>query len=255
MEAQQKVMREIDCSIEMESAEIERKLRDGEPLLEKGSIEVDPGKLRGLVSVIADVIDAETKDGFSGSGKILNWSGLDPENIGDTEERVVSGGTLEADGWTEEENRLASNILWEAFSPFYRKYGSIFESNLDHSLWQRGYCPVCGCGPLMGKFRSEDGLWLLECNLCHTMWNVKRASCPFCDGGPEGSLKYLYLDGKNNCRVQYCECCRFYVKTINLRDSERESLLPLEDITTMELDQAALEEGLKPASGYSRFNG
>lgn len=256
MEAQQKALKEIKCSDEMGPDEIERKLSDGKPLLEGHPIEVDSRELRGLVSTIEGVIDAERKDGAGLSARLSSWSGLEPENIDDTRARVVSGKTLDLDGeWSEKDMQIALNILWEAFSPFYRKYGSILEANLDHSLWQRGFCPICGGRPLMGKFRGDDGLWLLECSLCHSLWNVKRASCPFCSSGSEGSLNYLYLDGNSTYRAQYCDNCKFYVKTVDLRESEGVSLLPLEDIITMDLDLAATEEGLKPASGYLGFNG
>jgi FdhE protein len=98
----------------------------------------------------------------------------------------------------------------------------------------------------MGLFRSEDGLWLVECSLCHTLWNIQRARCPFCDES-EGSLDYLYIEDDGGQRVQYCSSCKVYVKTVNLRDSERGLSLPLEDIVTAELDLAAAGEGLKPA--------
>ncbi len=100
----------------------------------------------------------------------------------------------------------------------------------------------------MGRFRGEDGLWLVECSLCHTQWNVQRASCPFC---PEsfGSLEYLYIEGDAGRRVLYCSSCKLYLKTVDLRDSERKALLPLEDIVTYDLDLAAGQEGLTPAAG------
>ena len=109
----------------------------------------------------------------------------------------------------------------------------------------------------MGQFRDEDGLWLVECSLCHTLWNVQRASCPFC---PEsfGSLEYFFIEGDTGRRVQYCSSCKLYVKTVNLRDSGRTTLLPLEDIVTYDLDMAAGKEGLVPppaSSSSYRDNG
>ena len=101
----------------------------------------------------------------------------------------------------------------------------------------------------MGEFRREDGLWLLECRLCHTLWNVQRAACPFCSEGDEGSLEYLYLEGDSSQRVQYCSRCKKYVKTVDLHAKQRDAILPLENIVTelMGLDRAARQEGLNPA--------
>ena len=99
----------------------------------------------------------------------------------------------------------------------------------------------------MGFFRSEDGLWLVECSLCHTLWNIQRASCPFCSESL-GALDFLYIEDEPGKRVQYCTSCKVYVKTVDLREKDTAVLLPLEDIVTAELDLAAAEEGLRPAS-------
>ncbi|MBN1289082.1 MAG: formate dehydrogenase accessory protein FdhE [Actinobacteria bacterium] len=251
MEAQQKALDKIDCPVELAGEEKTRRLMDGKPLLKDEAIEVDQVQFRNLVTRICGAIDMEKPEGFSRCEELLKWGGLDPGNIEQTRMKVISGEDLNlGEGWTGEEDKLVSNLLWEAFSPYYRKYASILEIGLDQSLWQRGNCPICGANPLMGKFREEDGLWLLECSLCHSLWNVQRARCPFCRNGREGSLRYLYLDGNDRYRAQYCEGCHSYIKTIDLRDSGRGCLLPLEDLVTVELDQAAKEEGLRPASEY-----
>jgi FdhE protein len=57
----------------------------------------------------------------------------------------------------------------------------------------------------------------------------------------------MYIEGDPGRRVQYCESCKDYVKTVDLRESQRDVLLPLEDIVTVELDNAAAMEGLKAA--------
>ncbi|MBN2167863.1 MAG: formate dehydrogenase accessory protein FdhE [Actinobacteria bacterium] len=251
MEAQQKALERIDFSLTVDPGELDRKLSEGRPLLENEPINIDTVELRNLVIKICDVIDMEKPGGFPGCEELLKWNGLVPENIEDTRLKVVSGERLDlGEDFAGKDEKLISNILWEAFSPYYRKYASILEIEIDQSLWQRGNCPICGSNPIMGKFRGEDGLWLLECSLCHSLWNVQRARCPFCRNGREGSLSYLYLDGDSKYRAQYCESCHYYLKTIDLRDSGRGCLLPLEDLITVELDQAAKEEGLKPASEY-----
>ena len=103
---------------------------------------------------------------------------------------------------------------------------------------------------MIGQYRSEDGLWVVECALCHTGWNVQRAACPFCTGS-QGSLDYLYIADDKTRRANYCKACGKYVKTVDSRDGEDTVLLPLEDIVTADLDLAASDEGLTPATGRS----
>lgn len=250
MELQQAVMEEVECPVERGAEEVEARLRSLVPIIDATELTVDGTLYRRLVGDICGVMERMRPDGFPHAGELSSWEGLSDENLPHTTELVLQGKELPVTGsWDgEPERTLATNILWEALAPFYRKCGTILAFRMDQALWQRGYCPVCGSAPLMGLFREEDGLWLVECSLCHTMWNVQRASCPFC---PEslGALEYLYIGDDSTRRVQYCSSCRVYLKTVDLRGSGREVLLPLEDIVTCDLDLAARQEELNPASG------
>lgn len=250
MRIQQGALREVDCPLTLDDDEVEARLTSGVTIIEAEEFEIDPVKYRELVGKICAVMDDKRPGGFSRREELLSWEGLSDEKLPETKRLVLGGKELPLirEWENEADSKLVSNILWEALAPFYRKCGSIFASDMDQSLWQRGFCPVCGSGPLMGMFRDEDGLWLLECSLCHTLWNVQRARCPFCSES-EGSLDYLYIEDDTGRRVQYCSSCKVYVKTVDLRESGREAVLPLEDIVTYELDLAAGREGLKPAAG------
>jgi len=251
MEVQQEALEKVVPAAGPSAGEIEDSLKEGTPLLDPGDLEIDMALFREVVGKILRVLEGRP-DGFPYHDDVLSWDGLSDEGFAITRDLVLAGERLEIDlEWRSDDDReLVSNVLWEGLAPFYRKYGSICESEVDHSYWQKGFCPVCGSPPLIGMFRPGDGLWVLECKLCHTLWNVMRARCPFCDKGVEGSLGYLYVDEDRRKRVQYCENCGQYVKTVDRRDSERVSLLPLEDIVTVRLDLAAEKEGLKPAPGF-----
>ena len=252
MEIQQGALEDVTCAVRLSKEEAEGRLREGMPLVDPCGLDIDPVLFRDLVKSICAAVE-KRPDGFPHCRELLSWKGLSDEYLSSTRDLVLAGEELEIgrDWEGDTERKLTSNMLWEGLVPYYRKCGSICESILDHSYWQRGYCPVCGGPPLIGKFRSADGMWVLECALCHTLWNVVRARCPFCEQGVEGSLGYLYIDDDRRNRVQYCESCSYYVKTIDMRDSERDGLLPLEDIVTVRLDLAAMKEGLKPAVGFS----
>ncbi len=248
MELQQKALEEVGCSVEMDVEERDARLGTLVTMVDAPELEVDPVRYRSLVKDICTVMEERRPGGFEHSKELYSWDGLSDENLRSTMARVLAGEELPlTSGWEDDSDKiLASNILWESLAPFYRKCGSILASGMDQSIWQRGHCPVCGSAPLMGFFRNEDGLWLVECSLCHTLWNLQRASCPFCSESL-GSLEFLYIEDEPGKRVQYCSSCKVYIKTVNLRGTDKDVLLPLEDIVTAELDLAASEEGLKPA--------
>jgi FdhE protein len=248
MEAQQETLSRIGCPVELSEEEIEEKLTAGEPLVDRCELEIDPVIFRDLFNRICGIVD-ETKPGeFPHCPELATWEGLSDEQLSSSRNLVLRGEALSVAATWENENEkiIASSIFWETLAPFYRRCGSILYRKMGSSPWLWGFCPVCGSAPLIGKFRGEDGLWLVECSLCHTLWNLQRAMCPFCDRSA-GHLEYLYLEDEPGRRVQYCESCKTYLKTVDVRDGQREVLLPLEDIVTSELDAAALDEGLTAA--------
>lgn len=246
MEIQQDSLAGLSCDVEMDDSAIESLVLQGEPLVRASDLVVEAGEFRSVLARICEVVAEKSPEPTPPCADLSGWAGLEQDNLADTLEKVVSGTELELTGsWAGAED-LAARLIWESMFPFVRICGGALEERINQPAWQRGYCPVCGSRPLIGKFREDDGLWLLECSLCHSLWNIQRVGCSFCCGGAQGTIEYLYLDDDRSRRVQYCGACRTYVKTVDLREGENTVLLPLENIVTYRLDQAASEEGLKP---------
>lgn len=245
MLVQLEALERIECDVEFTDGLVEARFLELKPVLEPGQPSIDPAVFRETVGKISAVVADRAPGGFSHVEDLLEWEGLSDGRLEATREAVLEG---EDPGLPDEwgdDRETAKKILWEALAPFYMSCGRILQSLNEPVLWLRGVCPVCGSPPLIGQFRQEDGLWLLECSLCHSWWYVHRADCPFCSR-PSGRLEFLFLEGEKDRRVQYCSECRTYVKTIDLREGDAGTLLPLEDIVTAQLDEAAAVEGLKP---------
>ncbi len=250
MQSQRRAAERLGCPVEMSEEQKDWKLREGVPLLDPRDVDIDPEVFRDVVSEICEAVDKNRPGGFPHAAELLGWEGLGADRLPETRDRILAGEEtdLTASWDSEQDKKIALNILWESLVPFYRTCGSIlYDNKIEQSAWQRGSCPLCGSPPLIGKFRNEDGLWLLECSLCHSQWNIQRARCAYCDEH-QGSLEYMYLGEDPTRRVQYCKSCKKYVKTIDLRNTGREGVLPFEDIVTVELDLAAVREGLTSAA-------
>jgi FdhE protein len=235
MEVQQSALDDISCPLRpLDPVDIEAGLLSGEPLLDPRAVEIDGPAFRRVLAGICEAVERNSQGGFALSKEILEWEGLSDERLGRTRALVLEGSDLDfepAGDTSGQDRKIARDLIWEGLAPFYRVCGRMLAYKLEQSSWQRGYCPVCGGAPLMGQYRHGDGLWIVECSLCHTGWNVQRAACPFCEGS-QGSLDYLYIEADRS-------------------RSEDKILMPLEDIVTMDLDLAAKEEGLTPATGRS----
>src|ERR1700691_2396409 len=80
-----------------------------------------------------------------------------------------------------------------------------------------GTCPFCSARPLAGVLRPEGdgGKRSLICSLCATEWNIGRIGCPAC-GEPNVEKMAVYrADRFPHVRVEACDTCRYYIKTID----------------------------------------
>jgi FdhE protein len=78
------------------------------------------------------------------------------------------------------------------------------------------------------------------------MWRFKRVVCPFCGNDDSKKLRFFNTetDGKAY-RVDVCEECKKYIKTIDLREVQEEVIPLIDDIGTLHLDIIAEKEGYK----------
>lgn len=140
----------------------------------------------------------------------------------------------------------AALVLTAALKPFYIHLAASIAAQTDFSLWREGYCPVCGRTPSMALLRAEDGARILECGRCHAQWQFGRLECPFCRNRDFYQLRHFSIDEFPGRRVQVCECCKGYLKTVLGKEMGRRVTLELDNIFTVELDLVARREGYQP---------
>jgi FdhE protein len=110
--------------------------------------------------------------------------------------------------------------------------------------WERGYCPVCGCPPLLGEFRGIDQSRFLRCGLCAASWEAPRQWCPACGNRNHKSLGFLSKEGEEaRYRVATCDACRSGIKTVSSLSALPPLLILVADASTLHLDLAAADHG------------
>jgi FdhE protein len=113
-------------------------------------------------------------------------------------------------------------------------------------------CPFCSARPAIGVLRGEgDGAKRsLLCSLCATEWTYRRVICPGC-GEENKDLLPIYIAPEfAHIRVDACDTCRTYIKSVDL--SKNGHAIPVVDeIATVALniwaeehDYAKLEPNL-----------
>jgi formate dehydrogenase maturation protein FdhE len=105
-------------------------------------------------------------------------------------------------------------------------------------------CPLCGGKPIVGVLRSEgDGAKKsLICMLCAHEWNFRRIYCPSCGEEREPQMAFYSAPEIAHVRVDVCDTCHTYLKSIDL--TKTGLAVPIVDeLATIPLDLWAREHG------------
>ena len=137
---------------------------------------------------------------------------------------------------------LLSFLARNSIKPVFEAYANELKGYVDQELWWRGYCPICGSTPFIAELR-EEGERFLVCSACSFEWRFMRLRCPFCGNGDHKGLRYFYTENEKANRVDVCEKCRRYIKTVDTREIGGEVIPLVEDMGTLYLDIIAQKEG------------
>jgi FdhE protein len=109
-----------------------------------------------------------------------------------------------------------------------------------------GHCPACGSAPIVSYRRelpdTNGGSRFLTCGLCGTDWPFNRIRCPSCHEEDPAKLPAFRSEAHRNVRIEACETCRRYVKSLDLTLDAR-PLPEVDDLASLAMDLWAIEEG------------
>jgi FdhE protein len=135
------------------------------------------------------------------------------------------------------EDLLISRLFFQPYAEYLADYS---EWTLPHGT--PNVCPLCGGKPLVGVLRAEgDGAKrLLTCFLCAMEWDYRRLVCPSC--GEEDVKKLAVYQAKEfpAVRVEACDSCRSYIKTVDLT-KDGHAIPAVDEIATIPLNLWAAE--------------
>ena len=178
-------------------------------------------------------------------------------------EKLFTGLLCENDALFEEnantlgiDKAVLAFVTYNSIRPSLNLCAEQLSTYLEHQKkWEKGYCPVCGSSPVLSMLQkksqlpplgieggnSSEGERFLFCSFCWHRWLVRRIGCPFCDNRDANSLQYFYTEEEQEYRVDVCDKCGRYIKTVDTRKMERIFYPPLEQVVTLHLDMKAGE--------------
>jgi formate dehydrogenase accessory protein FdhE len=111
---------------------------------------------------------------------------------------------------------------------------------------RRGHCPFCGGAPWIGVRRDasqmEGARRHLGCALCGAEWPVSRIVCPACFEEDPYKLPSFQSEKHPTVRIEACETCRRYVKSIDLSEDAR-PVPEVDELVSLSMDLWAVEQG------------
>jgi formate dehydrogenase accessory protein FdhE len=144
------------------------------------------------------------------------------------------------------------NAAFDQFLPraFLQPYAEYLAGDraADETSAFPSLCPLCGARPLLGVLRPEGdgGKRFLLCSFCLREWEFRRIFCATCGEETETKLPVYVAEQFPYIRVEACETCKFYLRTIDL--TKDGNAVPLvDDLAAIPLSLWAEEHGYSRA--------
>ena len=142
--------------------------------------------------------------------------------------------------------RFYARVMLQPYAEYLASRGDVHASEAGPT------CPFCNARPVAGVLRGEgDGgkRWLL-CSLCSTEWQYRRVLCPGCGEENKDKLPIYTAAEFPAVRVDACDTCMTYLKSIDLT-KDGHAIPSVDEIATVALniwaedhDYAKLETNL-----------
>lgn len=154
--------------------------------------------------------------------------------------------------WTERTPEAPKAIAFLAFAslgPSLETAASMLAEKLpEMKVPAVGTCPICGSLPLISSLNEKEGFRHATCSFCRHEYRIKRLGCPVCGEEEQEKLTFFTVDEEPGFRVDVCETCKTYIKTIDFRELDRIAVPVFDDLDSLALDYVAAGQGYKRAT-------
>lgn len=147
------------------------------------------------------------------------------------------------DAWLSPQHDGAGGLLATAF---LQPYAELLRSRATargnpHAY---GVCPFCSRKPGFGvlRQRGEGSARSLVCGFCLAEWEFRRLVCPGCGEENDGKLAVFTAESFDYIRIDCCESCKTYLKTVDLTKNGRAEPL-VDELASAPLDLWARDRG------------
>ena len=224
----------------------------GAPLVERSRFPFDAAQAAGLLDELLTMLlerggplaqGAETVKAALASGE------LTPDELF---QKYLDDDVAFFASWAErmpDSPKVVAFLALSAMSPSIEKAAEILAEKLPNmKVTAVGNCPVCGGLPLISSLKQKEGFRHATCGFCRHEYRIKRLACPVCNEEDQRKLTFFTVEEEPGYRVDVCETCKTYLKTIDFRDLDKKPLPVFDDLDSLALDYVAAGQGYKRAT-------
>lgn len=166
----------------------------------------------------------------------------------------------ELDAASDDERLHLLNAFWDRFEgsdlpagpdqffarAFLQPYAEFvrLRSDMHWNGYTQSLCPFCGRPPGLGVLRplGDGGQRSLVCSFCLAEWEFRRIVCAGCGEENHGKLPVYTAEEVPHVRVECCDTCRRYLKTVDMTKNGLAEPV-VDEIAAVPLDLWAQERG------------
>lgn len=224
----------------------------GKPLLPLHEFPFDAPRAESLFRALLDLLEQHSGPLGQASQIIAEALSQGSMNLEETFARFLTGNTDYFKGWAEkfpEAPRTLDFLVQTSLTPSLETTAEILAEHLPESATApSGACPICGGLPFMASIRGKKGQRFATCAMCRHEYRIRRMACPYCGEDSETKLKYFTAKEEPGFRVETCESCGLYIKSVDFRTLDRHEIPALDDLDSLALDFVAHREGYRRAT-------
>lgn len=205
--------------------------------------------------LLGQVLDLLTKRGGPlGEGATVIKSALDAEEFTPAElfEKFIQDDEKFFMSWVErtpETPKIMAFLAFASLGPSIESAAEQLAEKLpEMKVHAVGTCPVCGSLPLISSLNKKEGFRHATCSFCRHDYRIKRIACPVCGEEEQKKLTFFTVDEEPGFRVDVCDSCKTYIKTIDFRELDRIAIPVLDDLDSLALDYVAAGQGYRRAT-------
>ncbi len=241
------------------------RLESGEPVLSRTDFPVDVSSASELFKELCEILSSEDKELGKEIAKIQSSLKKRELALEEIFQDVLAGGHRLSE--LSEELSLDKDVMFTlvmaSLKPSLEATAAHVADMLADASWPGLGCPVCGSSQAISELRkpkqngskdtAEGAERILHCSFCGSEWRTTRLGCTFCRNTDAESLRYLYIDGDDGYRIDVCEECKKYIKTVDSSSISHEVVPAVEDMATLHLDIIAGEEGYEREAWFMPY--